>query len=629
MSLETDPLLNSKQSGGGSGDTHNEEVYPPIDPDIEANLEEAANAVYESIVDELNQDGDLEEEALLDDNEDDDPHDEDLIHLREQRLLNSATQWHKRPSLYIISLVTFMLAFGSSSGESSRQVIQYKLACNSLARLGEGVCDPKQTQVLVSNYQIVSTISMGIVSSIAAGKIGPLSDQYGRKLFIVLITVCFTVGRFSKFLVMNKSPYLQFVLMVLCDILTSLCGGVLLLVAITNCYICDVVEIKDRIYSLGIGIASLFLGLSTGPLAGNFILSYNKPQSMSIDTSGIFKHEFAPLKFELCVYVVVVCYTLFILPESRSAKARKKSRSLSVTEVAHKERTSWFSVANFLKPLRLLIIPKSLKPRMPKERLRKERIAVILLVISDCIVTGTGMALAEVFLLYGIYKFDWTQIDIGHLLAASCSAKAVTLIIFSPLANHKILQNVFKFKVLKKQYDMIDFSMAYFGLTIDAILFVFISLAPSHAIFMFFVVLTGLGTVSSPTLNSSIPKFYPESKLGEVFGALALLKNLCQLAGPFTFLTIYKTGLARWDKPHLVFQVAAFLLAIASTNQLIVKRILNLNGSTRPQSSRCGSVSSFDQFGTDPSTTKQPNVLVNYTELHRKNSFIHSERTKK
>lgn len=600
----------------------------PLNADPEVVIESAVNEAYENIEHAVDDDDDFDE-------------DEDAIDLRELRLANKSIQWFKRPSVLLISLVTFLLAFASSSGESTRQVIQYKLACNLLAN--NGVCNPVDTQVLISNFQIVTTISQGIMASVAALKIGFLSDQYGRKPFIIAIACMFTIGKMAKFTVMYNFSTFQFKLMILCDLIASTCGGILSLVAITNCYISDVVEVQQRIHSLGIGFASLFLGLSTGPLVGNLILKLGTRKqdftTTSFDVSkAISKSDYLPLKFEIFICCLVICYATLILPESRSEKARQKSRTLSITSLNSIENTdnSWLHQLNFLKPLKLLFIPQSLKPRLSKSNLRNQRIAVILLVISECMIASMGIAMGEVFILYGLYKFDWDSTDIGHLLAAACSSKAIALIVLSPIINHKILQNGLGFKVFKKQYDMIDFSMAFVGVSLESVLFVFIGLASSDSIFLLCIVLTCFGSLASPTMNSAILKFYPESKFGELFDALALLKNLCQLIGPFSFLTIYKTSLSKWNKPELIFYVCSGFFGVVAINQLIIKLVLNLNPLTEASdisgsSSSTSSLTNYFATGNPSNSSEITNddSNSNYTELHRKNSFIYKERNRK
>ncbi|EGW32360.1 uncharacterized protein SPAPADRAFT_50923 [Spathaspora passalidarum NRRL Y-27907] len=522
-----------------------------ITPSVE--LENSANDVYEAII----------EEDSLHDHDDDN---EDVRWLREQRTLNKSMHWLKRPSVVMIASILFLLAFAHSSAESTRQIITMKLACNYL---GEEKCTKESAQVVMSNLQLGYTISSSIITLIASGKVAPLSDQFGRKLFVVLMLLCFFLGRTCKFLLMSHFTSLKFKLMIACEILTNLCGGILALITLANCYISDVVEPHQRIYSLGISIASLFLGLSIGPLVGNLIISLSPKISPTSTVVLISKSDFLPLKFEVTILFIVLIVAIFVLPESRSEKARRKSRTMSISSSASSimsqhETVHWTSrfldSINFLKPLKLLLLPTDMVPAQNRHRIKKDRIAVLSLVFIDCMLGSLAISFAEIYVLYGIYRYSWDQTDIGHLLAIGCSSRAIVLILLSPVINHRIFQHGFGFKVFKKQFDMVDFSMTLLGLICEVIGFFGYSISSTTISFFAFTVFCGFGSLISPALNSSIVKFYPESKIGELFGAMALLKNLFGLVMPVCYLTIYKYSVLI-QTPGLVFIIAATVLA--------------------------------------------------------------------
>ncbi|KAK6205383.1 major facilitator superfamily domain-containing protein [Scheffersomyces amazonensis] len=599
----------------------------PINPEGLTNLETAINDVYEAIIDE--------------DHEYDNSTNEDIIWLREQRSLNKTLHWFKRPSVIMICLISFIVSMATSSAESTRQVISLKLACNYLSN-GTGTCDPTSAQLLLSNLQMSYSVCSGIITLIASGKIGPLSDQYGRRLFLITTVTMFFIGRFSKFLLMYHYNSLKFIPMVLLEILTNSAGGVLALVALSNCYISDVVEPHERIYSLGLGIAALFIGLSSGPLIGNFLLSLTtKISNNLLDGNSTISHgEFSPLKFELLLLFSAVLFAVFILPESRSEKARRKSRSLSISsssslvlplvEVEESKLQKFLQQINFLKPLNLLLLPDEIVNRQNKQRIKRDRASVLLLVVADCVLTVTSMSLGEINILYGIFHFNWNQRDIGHLLAVGFATKATVLIILCPLINHKILQKTFGFKVLKKQFDMVDFSMAYIGLACEASGLLLLNFMPTTHTFFAGIMLSAFGSLASPALNSSIIKFYPESKIGELFGAIALVKNLLSILGPVAFISFYKYALEVWKKPGIVFVVAGTIMMTNSCIVWIVKRILNLNRHSEPELlTRSNSMVSLVEEGfpeestSAPTTPKQPS----FAELHRKNSAIFKERS--
>ncbi|ODV77090.1 MFS general substrate transporter, partial [Suhomyces tanzawaensis NRRL Y-17324] len=529
-------------------------------------LETAVNDVYEAVV-ENDEDYDNEE------------HNEDVVWLREQRSLNKGTHWSRRPSVFMISVIAFFLALANTAGEGNRQIITLQLCCNYISRYSlDGHCSPVDVQSLMSNLQIAVSFVVSCITLVAAGKVGPMSDQYGRKVFLALLLVMFLVGRLLKLWVMSHFEVLQFGLMIACDLIGNIGGGIMCISALGSCYVTDVVEPHERIYSLGLFLAALLCGLSAGPLVGNLINSWaskidtvhvgNELVSRAVDTANsINKRDFLPMKFELVLLFTLCLFCVFVLPESRSERARKKSRSLSRSELrllaVPSDTTSsvlgFLRAINFLHPLRLLYVPAEYIPSSDPKRIRNTRIAALLLVVMDSAMGALVFSFLEIFILYGIYRFNWDQRDVGHLITLLCGTRAFTLVILSPLINHNVFQKRMKLRVLKNQFDMVDFAMAFTGFITDAFGYLMIAFAPTKTSMFIAVCLSCLGSMISPTLSSAIPKFYPDSKIGEVYGAVALLKNLLSLVTPLALLSLYKWSLKKGFPNLVFFVITAFL----------------------------------------------------------------------
>lgn len=590
-------------------------------------LETAAIDIYEAVVDD-----DIDEDN------------EDAVWLREQRTLNKATHWLRRPSAMMISASTFGVAFATSSGEATRNIIMFKLACNYLAwSSNTGVCNPNETQVLVSNLQLSFMILAGVFLFVALGKIGPLSDQYGRKPFFALFIACILAGRISRYFLMYHYETLHFGLMVCTEIIANLCGGIVTFITLTSCYISDVVEPHERIYSLGLSMAGLFVGLSLGPVAGNLLLkkASGKSKAVSFGQSSAYtaieRAEFVPLQFEIVAFILSLAFVVFVVPELRSAKARGKSRSLSrslsISSLTPQEginvgplQPTWFQALNpnFLRPLRLFLLPEDVVTNAHKRNLPRERIVILILVCVDCLLSAIAQPLGQVVILYGIYQFDWTSIEIGHLLAVACSSRAVALLVFSPLLTRKVFPKWFGFTVMKRQYDLIDFSMSSLGFFSEAMGFLLLYYSPNTACFLLAMVLNSFSSFASPALNSTIIKYYPESMVGEVFGALAIVKNVFTIIAPLLVLPIYNTSISRWQRPEMIFLILSIFMFVCLFGILSTKWLSGLTRETRPVLSRSGSTVSYND--SHPVTIPNP-PPPNFTELHRKNSFVHQQRS--
>ncbi|KAG7193567.1 uncharacterized protein KQ657_000636 [Scheffersomyces spartinae] len=566
----------------------------PINPDIDTNFETAVEVAYDHLTHPEQEDTQPE---LLD-------HDSHHAWLsNQQRQRNKQKTWYSRPSPYMVVIVAFSLTFAGLGAELSRQVITYKLACNYLSKLagfldpnnGNRSCSPQDTQILMSNLTLATSISLNIITLIASGKMGPLSDVYGRKVCIIIIVGFVMLGRILKFALMSHYDSLYFVPMVLCEVIMNLGGGGLALISICNAYISDVVEPHQRSYSLGLAIAGLFLGASLGPVVGNLLIKsgQNTPKASldNITTSPkyitIERYEFLPLKFELLVLVMLLAFIIFILPESRGEQSRRLSRSMShsslsirsglVGELTPPQKEvwwkRWFVQLNFVKPLSLLRVSKDVISVDKRADYKKYQFPVLALVVIDAFLTAMAMGIQSIFILYGIYHFHWTQTDLGHLLAVEGSARAIVLVILFPLINHQIFQGMLGFKINKKNFDMIDFSFIIFGLFCECLGLTLMKFAPTTLAFLVSSGIMAMGALAAPNINSTIIKHYPELKIGELFAAISLVKNVSGLIVPIVFITAYKWLLKNSD-PGWLFVGIGGILACFMVLLVIVKHKL-------------------------------------------------------
>lgn len=533
-------------------------------PDDDATLGHAAYETYLALIDD---------DASLDD---------DALWLREQRNLHKLLHWLYRPSVLKIGACLFLFSFATSSAESSRQMLQYKLACAAVGN--GGTCDGTDTQVLVLSLQQAFAIALGVSTLVALGKVGPLLDQFGRRPFVMLIILCQLVGKVARYFIMARWESLQFAPMVATEVLANCLGGVVTMVTLTNCYVSDLAEASQRTYFLGINMAFFFVGLSAGPLAGNVLLAWaGRVREADGGPTIHAAPEFVPLRAELgflmCLFVLVAV----VLPELRTESARRMSRSLSrsllVSVLVPMEAPSpalrLIGAFNFLRPLRLIAYPRDSVSPLRFELLAANRIAVAVLVFADCFVVSMSIPMGEVCILYGIRRFGWTAQNLGQLLAVGCASRAVSLVVVSPLLSSRVLQHGFGLHVNKRRFDHVDYWTVVVAFVFEIVGILVLSVAPTGHAFLATLVLTAMGSLASPAINSAITKFFPESKIGEVFGALALVKNVLTVITPVAVLGIYKASLTRWDLPQMVFWVLAAMFAFLLGAVTYVVRLLD------------------------------------------------------
>ncbi|OBA20000.1 MFS general substrate transporter [Metschnikowia bicuspidata var. bicuspidata NRRL YB-4993] len=519
--------------------------------------------------------------------EDSDNLDEEATWLRDQRRLHRSLHWLYRPSVIMVGLSIFMFAFAHSSAEGTRQMIQFRLGCNSIREsTGSEFCDPAQTQVLVLSLQQAYSFSLGIAMIVALGKVAPLSDKYGRKIFLMGIIVFQTLGKLSRFSLMSTYPTLQFALMVATEFLANCFGGIMTIITLANCYVSDIAEQSERTYYLGINMASLFVGMSTGPLVGNFIISTFKNQAINAPLGttygpGLSSADFAPLRFELIILVLLIFFVAFVLPESRGQDARRMSRSLSSaplisdfgTLLKPSKTQKLMRSFNFLRPVRLIFYPKDSVHKLRHKTISSSRIAVLLLILTDCFVTSLAPALGEIYVLYGIYRFKWTAVDIGHLMAITCSSRAIVLVLVSPLLSYNFFQKTLGFQPDIRRFDKIEYGIVAIAFAFESVGQFLISVSTSGQFFLFCLVLNSIACLATPAINSTVVKFYPKSKTGEVFGAMAIVKNVFAIISPVATLGIYKASISKWNLPQTVFVIFScifFLLVVLMTYVIVI-----------------------------------------------------------
>ncbi|KAL6452868.1 hypothetical protein SBY92_000212 [Candida maltosa Xu316] len=564
-------------------------MKPPAEPHIEneALLETAANDVYHAIVDNE------------EDEENYSSQDEDIVWLREQIETNKTISFFKRPSVYTLGVVTclFMLAFSSTI--ATKQIIYFKLACNSVID-SKGYCDPVDTQLLVSSFTMYSMVGGTLVSLIPVAKVGELSDIYGRKPFFIAFFATVTLSHILLYFIFKYYDTFHFKLLLFATWIGSICGGAMMVSALIGSYISDIVESHARIYALGLGMSSIFIGQSLGPIIGNWISDLGKGVGGGIgkivmsgitQSSHILQSEFLLLKFEIVVDIIICIYLVTLFPESRNEKARQKSRANSVSsnlsdlvaELQEQQPATWKEkfnrFFNIFSPLLILTYPASMVSENNRHKISQYRFVVISLTILQCVHMMIVMTLGQILMNYGIFVFDWSTQDVGYLLTILASTKAIVLIVLLPVFQDKVLVKFFKFKILKKQLDMVDYSMMLIGYTIDLVYYLLMVVANTSPQVFALLGLFAFGTMSGPATQSSLLKFYPTSKTGVVFGANSLLHSIVAVVAPILIMNFYKNTLAS-GHPSAVFVLYSAFIFLVIVLLLISKRVLKLDSST-------------------------------------------------
>jgi len=106
--------------------------------------------------------------------------------------------------------------------------------------------------------------------------------------------------------------------------------------------------------------------------------------------------------------------------------------------------------------------------------------------------------------------------------------------------------------------DTLDIFLIRFAIVAEAIGYFSYAVAPSGAFFTLAGVLIALGSVGSPTIQSSLTKHIPDDKTGQVLGALALVHSLARVVTPTIFNLVYAKTVGRVPQTVFICLGAAF-----------------------------------------------------------------------
>lgn len=496
-------------------------------------------------------------ESAISDTEHDEE-DEDTRWLRQERLNHKLVKWYKRPSLLMISGVMMVYALGIGLSSGPKIELFLELACKKILLEETETCSKSQTQVLVSQLQGLISVTGAIVTTLLAGKIGQYSDIYGRKLIIMYVLTMAVFARMVTLaLISPKLPTLYIWYIVGGHLIESFGGGVFVFLGMCNSYITDVVEDHMRIYSIGVVIACLFIGMSLGPMFG----------SMLVKSTG--SNIFA-VYLDVVVTAMALMIVIFILPESRSQNARRKSSLLSISVEERrrllletsKSQYYWSKVLdsiNIFTPLKMFWI-KLTNPDGSKNY--KPRIVVLLIILIDiCLMTCTS-CLSQIVVLYPTYMFDWDSVHMGYYLAITSTAKFLVLIFFSPFFLHHLKK---RFSINPKQIDKLDITCIRFAVIFQTLSALVLTFAPSSKIYISHAFLLCFESIATPTLHSTVIKYASVESTGAMFGALATVRNLLHLIMPASFLYLYSETVSKEPRAAFYVQLGFVLVLIVIT----------------------------------------------------------------
>ena len=452
--------------------------------------------------------------------------------------------WYKRPSVLVISIAAFLLTCSDSFSTAAQLQLTLSAVCDYVNKDRENklACDALEIQQ--ANATLLKWVNLTtILSVLMSGKLGKLSDIHGRKPIFIFTVSCLLVQKLSQMIILLPQ-YFSPGLMILSGLIGSAGGSVPMIISLSESYIVDVVEEKDRMQAIGKFMAFFSFGLGIGP----FMSAATGFQSMTL--------------FRLSVFFILIITVLCIsfLPESRPPKLRRRSRRLSLDEAEVSEhmfvhKFGLKSVVDSFKALKLLWVTRY--DDNGKLDLRA-RLNVLLLVGINIIASFVETGFAMPLILYAIYLFHWGSTVTSAYIGALMLLRTFVLLFFNPWFYGKLTRFL---KKDLKNVDHIDVIYLFVSISAELVLELVCICARNTAQFSLTSIFSAFAAMLTPALHSTFAKFSPgASKNGEFFGSLAFISNIMGLVAPIVGLSIYSSVLQY--NPLIIFYIGIFFLAV-------------------------------------------------------------------
>ncbi|KAK8439715.1 hypothetical protein ACI3L0_004616 [Candidozyma auris] len=436
-----------------------------------------------------------------------------------------------------------LVGIGITVAQPSMEVIYYKLACQSLGQN----CTPKLTQELVSKYVMWDSVIDSAVSLTVCTKVTSMSDIHGRKPFLTAFVVMVCVSFYIKYFLMSRSSGFPMWGLWASTAVGSCAGGVSAFLALFKAYVTDITVAHERVNAISYCVVSFTVGQVLGPLVSSFLLNSAKraPQT----DNQVPELELLPLRASLLVFTVASLFSFVLLLESRSHKSRMKSRSASVVSLQAPRPhlpTLWSKighyVSSFVEPLWLLTFPQELRTEENAFRFKAIKKCVILLSATELLLSTSILVTQIIEPQYTIYKFHWDSVAISNFSIARSMCVIFSLSVFLPL----LYKHVFpRFKSLRPQANTLDAADAMVmatGLCVYACDHFAKAVAKNGSIFVALSMVGAFAGVVGPVAAAAPVKFFPSSKVGEFYGAMALAQGIVTLFSPMIFTRVYTFG---------------------------------------------------------------------------------------
>ncbi|KAI9842329.1 MAG: hypothetical protein M1837_007321 [Sclerophora amabilis] len=482
--------------------------------------------------------------------------------------------WWKRPSIFWIlpPFLMFTLAFGGIFVPKVDLIVtlicKQHLADRQVDHTNHPLmpviygennpqCNAPEVQSLVARFTLYCNFLSGILCAITSPKLGALSDRFGRRKIIVVGALGMFLSEVITIITATWPDQVSVNWLLIGYSIEGLCGSFISAMAVAHSYATDCTPQAKRNEAFGYFHGSLFIGIAAGPVIAGYVVKATG-QILSIFYIALADH---------LIFIVVI---LFIVPESlskrRQVAAREKHRIRTSDDAELNQRLSegkMFSThalktaikrANILAPLSILYPTGEGSSKALRRNL-------LLLSAVDTTTFGIGMGSMTIVIIYSKAMFHWDTSAMGNFVSIVSFGRVGMLLVALPLITRIVRGRQKHTSQRNTGSDRLDLVLIRSALFFEVLGYLGYTLARSGPMFILAGVVTSIGGIGSPTIQSTLTKHVPSDRTGQLLGATGLLHALARVVSPTIFNLLYSVTVGKFTQTTFVCLTAAFGIA--------------------------------------------------------------------